>query len=88
MLGFAGSQSLEEDEEYEEEDPEDAHGMPVPGGTVDEDLTGFELAGDVETGEGGDKGGDADEEMESVDSGDEVEEVAALAGFEEDVLEG
>ena len=62
--------------------------MPVPGGSVDDDLTGFEVTGDVEGGEGSDEYGDADEEVDGVDSGDEVEEVAALAGAEEDVLGG
>ncbi len=35
---------LEEGEDGEEEEPEQAHGVPVPGGTVDEDLAVFELA--------------------------------------------
>ena len=62
--------------------------MPVPGYAVDEDLTGFEQAGDVEADEGGDEGCDAEEEVDGVDAGDEVEEVAALVGAEEDVLDG
>ena len=80
--------SLEEGEEGKEEEPEDAHGVPVPCGPVDEDLAVFELAGDVESGEGCDERSDAEEEMDGVDSGDEVEEVAALVGLEEDVLGG
>ena len=36
--------SLEEDEEGKKEDPEEAHGVPVPSGAVDEDLPGFEQA--------------------------------------------
>ena len=79
---------MEEGQEGEEEEPEDAHGVPVPGDAVDQDLAGFELAGDVEADEGGDEGGDAEEEMDGVDAGDEVEEVAALVGAEEDVLDG
>ena len=78
---------LEECEEGEEEEPEQAHGVPVPGGAIDQDLAVFELARDVEAGEGGDEGGDAEEEMDRVDAGDQVEEVAALVGFEEDVLD-
>ena len=62
--------------------------MPVPGDAVDEDLAGFELAGDVESDEGGDEGCDAEEEVDGVDAGDEVEEVAALVGAEEDLLGG
>jgi hypothetical protein len=38
---------LEEGEEGEEEDPEEAHAVPVPGGGVDQDLAIFHLAGDV-----------------------------------------
>jgi hypothetical protein len=60
--------------------------VPVPGGSVYEDLAVFELAGDVKSGEGCDEGGDSEEEMDCVDSGDEVEEMAALIGLEEDVL--
>jgi hypothetical protein len=33
---------LEEGEQGEEEEPEDAHGVPVPGYAVDENLTGFQ----------------------------------------------
>ena len=47
-----------------------------------------ELAGDVEADEGGDERGDAEEEMDGVDAGDQIEEVAALVGAEEDVLDG
>ena len=35
---------LEESEQGKEEEPEDAHGMPVPGGGVDEDLACLQLA--------------------------------------------
>jgi hypothetical protein len=80
---------LEEGEEGEEEEPEESHGVPVPGCAIDQDLAGFQLAGDVEAGEGGDEGGDAEEEMDGVDAGDQVEEVAALiAAAEQDVLAG
>ena len=60
--------------------------MPVPGGSVDQDLTVFELARDVEAGEGGDERGDAEVEMDGMDAGDQEEEMAALVGLEEDVL--
>jgi len=43
-VAFGGAGSLEEDEKGEEEEPENTHGMPVPSGSVDEDLAGFELA--------------------------------------------
>ena len=77
---------LEEGEKSEEEEPEDAHGVPVPGDTVDENLTGFQQAGDVEADKGGDERCDAEEEMDSVDARDQVEEVAALVGAEEYLL--
>ena len=53
--------SLAEFQEEEEEDPEDAHGVPVPDGGVDEDLAGGERAGELQGGERGDEGGDAEE---------------------------
>jgi hypothetical protein len=62
--------------------------VPVPGGAVDEDLAVFELARDVEASEGGEKGGDSEEEVNGVNASDEVEEMAALVGLEEDVLAG
>ena len=62
--------------------------MPVPGYAVDENLTGFELAGDIEADKGGDERCDAEEEVDGVDAGDEIEEVAALVGAEEDLLSG
>ena len=65
QFAFDGAGSLEEDQEGEEEEPEDAHCVPVPGGAVDQDLAGFELAGDVEAGEGGDEGCDAEEEVDA-----------------------
>lgn len=36
---------LKEGQEGEEEEPEDAHGVPIPGYAVDQNLAGFELAG-------------------------------------------
>ena len=85
---FMGSEvSLEEGQEGEEEEPEDTHGVPVPGDAIDQNLTGFELAGDVETNEGGDERCDAEEQMDGVDAGDQVEEVAALVGAEENPLD-
>jgi hypothetical protein len=79
---------LEEGQEQEEEDPENTHGVPVPGDAVDQDLAGLELAGYVQTGECGDERDDAEEEMDGVYAGDQVEEVTALVGAEEDVLGG
>jgi hypothetical protein len=35
---------LAEDKQAEEEDPEDAHGVPVPGGAVDHYLSQFDAA--------------------------------------------
>ena len=72
--------SLAEDQQGEEHEPEEAHGVPVPGGEVYEDLAVFKLAGDEEAYEGGDEGGYSGEEVEAVDSGDEEEGVGALAG--------
>jgi len=62
--------------------------VPVPGCGVDQDLAGFQLAGEVKAAKGGNEGRDAKEEMDGVNAGDEIEEVAALVGLEEDVLEG
>ena len=78
---------LEEDEEDEKEDPEQAHGMPVPGDAVDQNLTGFELAGDIEADEGSYKRADTKKEVDSVDTGDQIEEVAALIRAEEHMLD-
>jgi hypothetical protein len=36
--------SLAEDKHAEEEDPKDAHGVPVPGGAVDHYLSQFDAA--------------------------------------------
>jgi len=79
---------LEEDEEGEEEDPEETHGVPVPGGAIDEDLPGFKLARLVEADERNGESCDAEEEVDSVGVGDEEEEVAAGIGAEEDVFRG
>ena len=79
---------LEEGEEGEEEEPEDAHAMPVPGGAVDEDLTVFHELGGVEAVERGEQGTDAEEEVDGVGVGDEEEEVGGGIGLEEDMLEG
>lgn len=80
--------SLEEDQQGEEEEPEEAHRVPVPRGAVDHDLPGFERARGVEADQRGDEAEDAEDEVDSVDSGDEVEEMAAGVGEEEDVLQG
>ena len=62
--------------------------MPVPGDAINENLAVFELPGDVERGEGGEECGDSEEEMDRVDARNEVEEMAALIGAEEDTLGG
>ena len=80
--------SLEEGQQCEEEEPEDAHRVPVPGDTVDHDLAGFERARDVQADQRGDEAKDAEDEVDSVDPSDQVEEVAAGVGEEEDVLGG
>ena len=69
--------SLEEDEEGEEKYPEHAHGVPVPSGAVHDDLAEFDAAQDEHGGERSGESDDAKQQMESVDAGDEVEEVAA-----------
>src|SRR6185437_7636605 len=79
--------SLEEDQQREEEEPEDAHGVPVPGRAIDHDLSAFERTGDVETDERGGEREDAEDEVDSVDPGDQVEEVTTGIGEEEDVLQ-
>jgi hypothetical protein len=73
-------------EEEEEEDPEEAHDVPVPDGGVYQDLAGGEGVGELEGCERGNQAYDAEEEMDGVGDGDEVEEVAAGVGAEEDVL--
>jgi len=62
--------------------------VPVPDGGVYEDLAGEHAAGAVQADEGGDEGSDADEEMQRMGDCDEVEELAAGVGAEEDVLGG
>src|ERR1700733_12469475 len=77
---------LEEDKQSEEEDPEDAHGVPVPGGAVDEDLAQLHA---VEHGKGGERGNqreDAEHEVGAMRAGDEVEEVAARVRGKEEAL--
>lgn len=51
--------------------------MPVPCCAVDQDLAAFQGAGDFERDQGGGQSGDAQEQMDGVGVGDEVEEVAA-----------
>ena len=74
---FEGSQrsSLKVCEENEEEDPEDPHGVPVPGGTINQDLACFELARGIETAECQHQARDSEEKVDSVGVRDEVEEV-------------
>src|ERR1700679_2647489 len=77
---------LEEDKQAEEEDPEDAHGVPVPGGAVDEDLPQLQAVEKEERGKRPGEREDAEDEVGAVRSGDEVEEVAAGVGGEEEAL--
>lgn len=79
---------MEEGKKGKKEDPEEAHGMPVPGGAIDDDLPGFELARCVETNKGTDERCDAEKEMDGVGVGDEEEKVATGVGTKEDVFCG
>ena len=79
---------LEEDKQAEEEDPEDAHGVPVPGGAVDEDLPQLQAMEQEERGERGGEREDAEDKVSAMRPGDEVEEVAAGIGGEEEALGG
>ena len=66
---YAQRALLEVDEEDEKEDPEEAHGVPVPRSAVDGDLTQL-YAFEAEHGdEREDEGGDADEQVDAVGSG-------------------
>ena len=80
--------SLEEGQKGEEEDPEKPHGVPVPGYPVYQNLAALQVAGDVKAYERGNEGCDSEEEMEGVNAGDEIEEVAALIASEVNVLNG
>jgi len=51
--------SLEVDEEGEEAEPEDTHGVPVPGYGVDHDLPAFDAAEGEEADQGGDERDDS-----------------------------
>ena len=80
--------SLAEFEEEEEEDPESPHDVPVPDSGVYDYLAGGEGARELEGCQRYDERYDAEEEMYGVGDGDEIEEVAAWIGVEEDVLRG
>ena len=67
---------LEEGQQDEEEDPEESHGMPVPGAAVDDDLSRLEQARGVEGTEGDDEGTDAEKKVGGVGVGDQIEKVA------------
>src|ERR1700761_1240077 len=79
---------LEEDKQAEEEDPEDAHGVPVPGGAVDEDLAQLHAVEHGKGGESSDQREDAEHEVGAMRSSDEVEEVTARVRGEEEDLGG
>ena len=78
--------SLAEDKHPEEKDPEDPHGMPVPGGAVDDHLSQLDAAQEDERQHRAGQSGHANQKMETVGSGDQVEKVAARIGGEEDAL--
>jgi len=62
--------------------------VPVPDCGVYEDLAGGELAGALQLNQRDDQGADAEDEVDGVGDGDEVEEVAAAVGMVKDVLRG
>ena len=62
--------------------------MPVPDGGVDQHLPVGERPGDLKGDERGYQRCDAEHEVDGVGDRDEVEEVAAGVGAEEDVLGG
>lgn len=79
---------LAPDKEAEEEYPECAHGMPVPGSAVNQDLTGLDGGDLAQADDGCEEQHEAKDEMDAVDAGDEVEEARRLATGVENVLRG
>ena len=78
---------LEECQQDEEAHPERSHGMPIPGDTVDQDLTVLDCAEEVEAGQRSDEAKNSEDKVEGVRPGDDVERVAADVGVEEYALE-
>jgi len=78
----AGSASslLAEGEYGEEDEPGEAHGMPVPGGGVNGDLAEFDALEAAEGQEADGEGEQAEEQVGGVDAGDQVEEIAGRSG--------
>src|ERR1700683_64702 len=79
---------LEEDEEDEKEESEQDTGMQGPGGAVAGDLAHFDALETKHGDESEDEGADAEQEVDAVGSGDEIEEVAVGIGGEEEALLG
>ena len=79
---------MEEGKKGKEEYPEEAHGVPVPSGAIDEDLPGLKLARGVEAEKSTGERCNAEEKVDGVGVGDQEEKVAAGIGAEEDVFRG
>ena len=79
---------LEEDEQAKEEDPEDAHGVPIPCRAVDEDLAQLHPVEKGKRGKRTDEREDAEDKVSAVRASDEIEEMAARIGREEESLRG
>src|ERR1700744_2769837 len=86
QTAIATGGSLAEDEHAEKEDPEDAHGVPIPGSTVDYDLSQLDTTEEDQGQHRAAESGDAKQQVQTVGSGDEVEEVATRVGGKEDAL--
>lgn len=54
--------------------------MPIPGEAIDGDLTVFDFAEEAKTGEAGGESEDTENEMGSMNAGDDVEEVDGGGG--------
>lgn len=67
---------LAENQNSEQDQPGEAHGVPEPRGRVDCDLAGFNALEESERGDAKDKREHADDKMGGVQAGDEVKEVA------------
>src|ERR1700677_5227520 len=77
---------LAKDQHAKEEDPEDAHGVPVPGGTVHHHLAQLDTAQKDERQHRTRQRQHADEQVETMSAGDQIEKVATGGGGKENVL--
>src|ERR1700753_1764079 len=77
---------LAEDKHAEKEDPENSHGVPVPRGAIDDDLTQFNAAQKHERRYCCRQSRHADQQMQTMGAGDEVKEMAAGVGGKEHPL--